>query len=236
MKTALTERKNSKHNWKNTTLEDVENNEIVNSYILKADKLMNAMGYTEHGLRHATLTSKISGNILQRWGSSSKEIQLAKIAGYLHDIGNCIARANHSQIGALFAYNILTQMNANPDDIASIMGSIGNHEETEGGCPVSLISSALILADKTDVHRSRVTNPDKTSFDIHDCVNYSALSSFLRVDKSSKLITLELKIDTNYSSVMDYFEIFLERMLMCKRAANFMGAQFKLKINNVKLL
>lgn len=229
-------KKNS--HFKEITLKDVKKNPIVNSYLHKAEDIMNAMGYTEHGTRHASLTANIAKNILEYWSCKSRESELASIAGYLHDIGNAIARNNHSQSGALLSYDILKDMNMKPEEIATVIGAIGNHEEEAGGVPISMVSAALILADKTDVHRSRVSNPDtdKKTFDIHDRINYYAVSSFLRVDKCEKTITLELTIDTKFAPVMEYFEIFLQRMLMCRKAASFMGANFKLEINKVKLL
>ncbi|MBI2251149.1 MAG: HD domain-containing protein [Armatimonadetes bacterium] len=217
-------------------LDEIKENPLINTYLKQADDVMSAMGYTEHGLRHANLTANIAKNILEYWMCEPKEIELAGIAAYLHDIGNCISRTNHSQIGALLAFNLLNELKIEPLNITQIIGAIGNHEETEFGEPISLISASVILADKTDVHRSRLPNPDKANFDIHDRVNYSTLNSFLRVNKKEKIITLELTIDTSIGSIMEYFEIFLERMKICRRAANFMGANFKLEINQNKIL
>jgi len=218
------------------TLDQVKATPTVDTFIKRGDELMATIGYTEHSFRHAKLVSSIASNILQRLGFPARDVEMAAIAGYLHDIGNCVGRATHAQNGALISFQLLREMNMDNDEVASIVGAIGNHEEREGGQPVNNISSAVILADKSDVHRSRVRNQDPATFDIHDRVNYAAKRSFVRVDERKKLITLELEIDTKISPVMDYFEIFLSRMVMCRRAANFLGCEFELMINDVKLL
>ncbi|QNO16710.1 HD domain-containing protein [Alkalicella caledoniensis] len=193
------------------------------------------MGFTEHSYRHKNLVSKIASNVLERLGYSEREVELAAIAGYLHDIGNVISRYNHGQTGAMLAYDILKDLGMDPGEIATVISAIGNHEEQYGES-VNNVSAALILADKSDVHRSRVRNPDVSTFDIHDRVNYGAVHSFLKVDTEERKITLELEIDQSITTVMEYFEIFLSRMVMCRRAAEFLDASFGLVINDAKLL
>ncbi len=217
------------------TLEDVKRDPEVEAYIDKANEYTGAIGYTEHGARHANLTASIAYNTLKRLGYPERDAQLASIAAYLHDIGNLVSRVNHEHTGAVLANRILERLGMDPVERAIVMGAIGNHEEKHGE-PVSPVGAAVILADKSDVHRSRVRNPDPTTFDIHDRVNYAVQHSFLRVDDKSRTITLELTIDTQLSQVMEYFEIFLTRMVMCRRAAQFLHCEFKLQINGVKLL
>jgi len=217
------------------TLEDVKRDPEVQAFITKANEYTGVIGYTEHGARHANLTSNIAGNVLRRLGHDERAAQLAGIAAYLHDIGNLVSRANHEHTGAVLADRILARLAMVADERAVVMGAIGNHEESHGE-PVSAVGAAVILADKSDVHRSRVRNSDPATFDIHDRVNYAVEHSFLRVEEKSKTITLELTIDTAISQVMEYFEIFLGRMLMCRRAATFLGCDFKLQINGTKLL
>ena len=217
------------------SLEEVKRDPEVAAYIEKANEYTGAIGYTEHGFRHANLTANIAYNILKRLGYDDRQAQLAAVAGYLHDIGNLVSRVNHEHTGALLAGGILARLGMAPDERAVVMGAIGNHEEPHGE-PVSAVGAAVILSDKSDVHRTRVRNPDPTTFDIHDRVNYAVEHSFLRVDEKSRTITLELVIDTESSPVMEYFEIFLTRMVMCRRAAEFLGCSFKLTINGVKLL
>ena len=224
-----------KRNYKAVTLKDVKVNPVADAYIKKADEHMAAIGYTEHGFRHASLTANIAHNIIEQLRLPERDAELAAIAGYLHDIGNLIGRYDHGEGSALLVNFILKDMGMDPIEIASIMGAIGNHEE-EKGDPVSIISAALILADKSDGHHSRVRNPHMISFDIHDRVNYAAKKSFVRVNKKEKTITLEVIIDTEVSQVMEYFEIFLSRMVMCQHAAKFLGCRFSLVINNVRLL
>ncbi|MDQ7843847.1 MAG: HD domain-containing protein [Armatimonadota bacterium] len=217
------------------TLDEVKRDPEVEAYITKANEYTGAIGYTEHGARHATLTANIAYNTLKRLAHPERDAQLAAIAAYLHDIGNLVGRINHEHTGAVLANEILRRLGMDPVERAVVMGAIGNHEE-KGGEPVSPVGAAVILADKSDVHRSRVRNPDPTTFDIHDRVNYAVEHSFLRVDEKSKTVTLELTIDTTLSQVMEYFEIFLTRMVMCRRAAQFLGCEFKLQINGAKLL
>jgi len=217
------------------TLEDIKNDREIDTYIRKGDEYLNAMGFTEHSYRHLNLVSHISGNVLQRLGYDKRDVELASIAGYLHDIGNVISRHDHGAVGASIALNILTRKGMDPEEIATVVSAIGNHEE-EYGQPVNHVASALILGDKSDVHRSRVRNRDIASFDIHDRVNYAVKRSFLRVETEQKTISLELDIDLEISTVMEYFEIFLVRMMMCRRAAAFLNCSFGLVINGTNLL
>lgn len=215
-------------------LKDIKENPIVRAFILVADKNLEAMGYTEHGFRHADLTANIARNILLRLGYSEREAELAAISGYLHDIGNVVNREGHCIAGAMIAYEILHSLGMPLDEIAQIMSAIGNHDE-ESGYPISNISAALIIADKSDVHYTRVRNPNPSTFDIHDRVNFAVHRSFLNVDNEAKKIRLELDIDTNQISIMEYFEIFLQRMLLCKRAADVLGCNFRLVINQLEM-
>ena len=215
------------------TLDEVKRDREVEAYIVKADEYTRAIGYTEHGVRHANLVASISGNVLRRLGRDERTFQLGGIAGYLHDIGNLVGRVSHEHTGAILARDILNRLGMDPIEQAIVMGAIGNHEEQTGE-PVSDVGAALIISDKSDVHRTRVRNPDPATFDIHDRVNYAVEHSFLRVDEAARTITLELTIDT--SQVMEYFEIFLPRMVMCRHAAKLLGCAFKLQINGTKLL
>lgn len=217
------------------TLKEVKKNPLVDVYIHKANEHLGAMGYTEHGHRHAGLVSSISHNVMTRLGYSEREAELAAIAGYLHDLGNVVSRTHHAQSGALLAGRILGDMGMDPAELATIIGAIGNHEEEQGE-PVSKISAAVILADKSDVHRTRVRNTDLATFDIHDRVSYAAVYSFLNVAPENRAITLEITIETEICPVMEYFEIFLTRMIMSRRAAELLDARFGLVINGAKLL
>jgi len=217
------------------TLDDVKRDREVEAYLTKANEYTGAIGYTEHGFRHATLVSNIAANILRRLDQDERQVQLAAIAGYLHDIGNLVGRVGHEATGALLASRILTRLGMDPIDMAVVMGAIGNHEELTGEA-VSDVCAALIIADKSDVHRTRVRNTDPATFDIHDRVNYAVEHSFLRVDAPARSVTLELTIDTRMSQVMEYFEIFLPRMAMCRRAAKWLNCQFRLQVNGTKLL
>lgn len=199
-------------------------------YLNAANEHLKLIGYTEHGLRHAGLVSSIASNVLTRLEYPQRHAELAAIAGLLHDIGNSVNREMHGQVGALIAKDILRELGMALQETVLIMGAIGNHEE-ERGHAISPVAAALILADKADVHRSRVHTRDPKDFDIHDRVNYAATRSFLRVDKDEHMITLELTIDTSIASVMDYFTIFLSRMIMCRQAAEFLGCNFTMKIN-----
>ena len=217
------------------TLEDIKTDPEIDVYIRKGDEYLKAMGFTEHSYRHLNLVSSISANVLERLGFGDKEIFLAAAAGYLHDIGNVVGRHGHGGIGASMIFHILTRKGMEPEDIAAIVSAVGNHEE-EFGQPVNSVSAALILGDKSDVHRSRVRNRDIADFDIHDRVNYAVEHSFLNVDGENKTVVLELKIDPEISTVMEYFEIFLVRMVMCRRAAAFLGCHFGLMINGAQIL
>ncbi len=217
------------------TIEDVRKYEEVKTFLIIAEKQMDVLGYTEHSFRHVEHVSRTAGKILTSLGFPEREAELARIAGYLHDIGNAVNRVDHAQSGALLAYNILVKMGMPCAEASEIMLAIGNHDE-ETGTAVSNISAALILADKSDVHRSRVKNRDITTFDIHDRVNYAVESSSLAVCRDKKSAVLELAIDTKICPVMDYFEIFLARMTMNRRAAEFLGITFQLLINGTRLL
>lgn len=219
---------------KRVTVADLKADPIVQGYIQGGNRHLEAIGFTEHGLRHVGLVSHIASNILEKLRHPERECELAAIAGYLHDIGNAVNRVSHAQTGAVMAAHILERHGMDPEEIAIVIGAIGNHDETDGH-PVNNVSAALILADKSDVHRSRVRNPDLSTFDIHDRVNYAVEHSFIRVYPQDR-IALEITINTELCPVMDYFEIFMARMLLCRKAANFLGTQFELKINDVKLL
>ena len=212
------------------TFEAVHKDAEVRTYIQKANEQMNTLGYTEHGFRHAGIVAEMARSIPIHLGLDSRLTELAAIAGYMHDIGNSINRHIHCETGAVMAFSILTRMGMDTEEVADVIAAIGNHEE-ELGSPVSPIGAALILADKADVHRSRVQNPNPMTFDIHDRVNHMVEHSVLRVDRTDKTINLELTTDHQAASVMDYFEIFLSRMLMCRRAADFFGYKFKLIID-----
>ncbi len=216
-------------------LEDVKNHPLVIAFIERANKCLETIGYTEHGYRHANLVSNIAYNILNHLDLEEDVCKLGAIAGYLHDIGNVINRKGHEQSGALIAMQVLPDIGLNNEEVAIIISAIGNHEESTGE-PINEVAAALILADKSDVHRTRVHNPSVVAFDIHDRVNYAAEKSFLRVNNEKKTITLELNIDVNISQVMEYFEIFLSRMVMCRKAAKFLNCKFELIINKTKLL
>ena len=212
------------------TVRVVERDPEVQAYLRRGNEQMGVLGYTEHGQRHARLVGSIAQNVLLHLDYPQRRTELAEIAGYLHDIGNVIYRDEHDWAGALIARDILIRLGMDFDEIALIMGAIGNHEE-ERGEPVGDVSAAVILADKSDAHRSRVQNPDTLAFDIHDRVNFAVKRSFLRVNGEEKTITLELDIDTEVSQVGEYFEIFMSRMLMSRRAALFLDCKFDLTIN-----
>ncbi|MFQ5823628.1 MAG: HD domain-containing protein [bacterium] len=217
------------------TLDQVKNDLQVQSYIERADEYLAVIGYTEHGKRHCSLVAKVALNTLLQLEVSEREAELSAIAGYLHDIGNVFSRINHAYTGAVLAHILLKELRMEIQEITAIVAAIGSHDEND--CePISRIGAGLILADKSDVHRSRVRNPDMIKFDIHDRVNYAVERSILKVDNENKIITLELTVDLKISSVMEYFEIFLNRMLYCKRAANFLGCKFSLVVNENSLL
>ena len=217
------------------TLIDVKNSEAVRTYITKADESLCARGFTEHSFAHVTKVAEDAGYILKTLGHSERDIELAKISGYLHDIGNLVNRQDHAFTGAMMAFNLLGELGFSPDEIATVTTAIGNHDEATG-IAVSNVCAALILADKSDVRRSRVRNTDTTVFDIHDRVNYSVKKSLLKINEERTLVKLKLSVDTKYGSVMDYFEIFLARMIMCRKAAEKLGLEFKLIINEQQLV
>ncbi len=216
------------------TFEQIKADENIKSYIKKADESLVALGYTEHSFAHVCKVADTASRILTVLGYSEREAELAAIAGYLHDIGNVINRVDHAQSGAVMAFRILDKMNAEPEDVATIITAIGNHDESTA-FPVNAVAAALILADKTDVRYTRVRNQDFASFDIHDRVNYSVKESEVDVVKDSH-IELRLTVDTKMCAVMDYFEIFLNRMILCRKAAEKLGLQFKLVINGQALM
>jgi metal-dependent HD superfamily phosphatase/phosphodiesterase len=217
------------------TYEEIKNNEVIKTYIKAADDSLNALGYTEHSFPHVTYVAEKAGSILETLGYPERMVELTKIAGYMHDIGNVINRVDHSQSGAVMAFRILDNLHMDPSEIAMIISAIGNHDEGSG-VPVSPMAAALILADKSDVRRNRVRNDDMSTFDIHDRVNYSVKKSELKINEAHTIIKLKLFVDTHYGSVMDYFEIFMQRMMLCRKAAEKLGLQFKLMINEQQLI
>jgi len=216
------------------TIEHIRDNAELSMFISAADRVMKGLGFTEHGFRHANLCGRIAFNVMTRLGYDDHTANLAAVSGYLHDVGNMVAREVHGQTGALLVYQALRQ-EVPPDDLATIVSAVANHEEADGHA-VGPVASAVILADKSDVHRSRVRKQAEIEFDIHDRVNYAAEQSFLRVDSDARTVTLELTIDTEISHVMEYFEIFLGRMVMCRRAAETLDCRFHLMINGAQLL
>ena len=219
----------------NVTYEDVRKSEEIRTYIKQADESLKAIGYTEHSFAHCTKVAKVAGDLLEKLGYDAHEVELARIAGFMHDIGNVVNRIDHAQSGAMMAFRILDKMGMPPEDVATVITAIGNHDE-QTAAAVNAVAAALIIADKTDVRRSRVRNRSTINFDIHDRVNYAAEKSDVILEPDSKTITLDLKINTEICAVMDYFEIFTGRMLLCRKAAEFLGLQFKLDINDVYLL
>ena len=217
------------------TLNDIKNNEEVQELIIGAQKQLNALGYTEHSTRHVSIVSNRAGRILETLGYPEERIELAKIAGYMHDIGNCVNRVDHAHSGAILAYEILKEMGMDIKRRTEIMMAIGNHDE-QTGTAVSDISAALILADKSDVHRDRVVNTNISTFDKHDKVNYAVTNADFIIDKETKKVTLDLNIDTKICPVLDYFEIFMDRTMMSKYAAKYLNIWFELIINGTKLL
>lgn len=217
------------------TYEEIRRDAAVNVYIAQADASLKALGFTEHSFAHVTKVAEMAGQILEKLNYPSRTVELAKIAGYLHDIGNVVNRVDHSQSGAVMAFRILDRMNFPPEEIATIVTAIGNHDEGTG-VPVNAVSAALFLADKSDVRRSRVRKHADIREDIHDRVNYSVTESSLELDGEKKQISLKLTVDTNVSSVMEYFEIFMKRMMLCRNAAERLGLTFHLVINEQRLL
>ena len=217
------------------TLQDVIENEEVEALIQGAQKQLDSLGYTEHSHRHIATVSKRAGDILEALGYPERTVELARIAGYLHDIGNCVNRTDHAHSGAILAYNILKEMGMLVEERTEIMMAIGNHDE-KTGTAVSEISAALILADKSDVHRDRVVNTNMSTFDIHDRVNYAVTNANLDLDEETRKIRLTLTIDTQICPVLDYFQIFMDRTMMSKYAAKYLNIWFELIINDIKLL
>lgn len=217
------------------TYDALRQDAAINTYITRADESLSALGFTEHSFPHVCRVAELAGDILRTLGYDAHEIELARIAAYLHDIGNLVNRVDHSQSGAVMAFRILDHMDMDAADIATVVTAIGNHDEGTG-VPVNATAAALILADKSDVRRNRVRNRDVATFDIHDRVNYSVEHSALRVLPEEKVALLELTVDTKFSSVMDFFEIFMKRMLLCRRAAERLGLRFQLTINGQQLI
>lgn len=217
------------------TFEEIKNNHDINVYITKADEALRALGYTEHSFAHVAKVAEDAARILEMLGYDIHTIELARISGYLHDIGNLVNRVDHSQSGAVMAFRILDNLGMSAEDISTIVSAIGNHDEGTG-VPVNSVAAALIIADKCDVRRTRVRNTDKSSFDIHDRVNYSVVASELRISTEEKRVTLVLTLDSSISAVMDYFQIFIGRMQMSRHAAEALGLTFGLVINGLELL
>ncbi len=217
------------------TYNEITKSEAIKTYIIHADKSLEALGYTEHSFAHVMHVAETAGYILKTLGYDERTIELAKIAGYLHDIGNLVNRNDHSQSGAVMAWSILNDMGCDPAEVATIVTAIGNHDEGTG-VPVNAVAAAMILADKSDVRRSRVRNTDFPAFDIHDRVNYSVTKSSLKINDEKTSVVLNLDVDTKFGSVMEYFEIFLQRMLLCRKAAEKLGLKFNLFINQQQLI
>lgn len=217
------------------TFDDIRDSEEIKTYIRQADASLKAMAYTEHSFAHSMKCAEVSGDLLRALGYTEKEVELTKIAGYMHDIGNVVNRVDHAQSGAIMAFRLLDKMGMEPEDVAAVVTAIGNHDEATA-YPVNAIAAALIIADKTDVRRSRVRNRDTIFTDIHDRVNYAVEKAEVKLDKKEKIITLSLTIDTGICPVMEYFEIFMGRMLLCRKAADFLDLRFKLTINDTSLL
>ena len=217
------------------TYDTLRQDAAINTYITRADESLSALGFTEHSFPHVCRVAELAGELLRGLGYDEHDIELARITAYLHDIGNLVNRVDHSQSGAVMAFRILDHMDMDPADVATVVTAIGNHDEGTG-VPVNAVAAALILADKSDVRRNRVRNRDIATFDIHDRVNYSVEHSALRVLPEEKVALLELTVDTHFSSVMDFFEIFMKRMLLCRRAAERLGLRFQLTINGQQLI
>ena len=217
------------------TYETVKQSVEIRTYITQADASLLALGYTEHSFAHVTGCAVVAGDLLQELGYDAHTVELCRIAAFMHDIGNVVNRNDHAQTGAVMAFRILDNMGMEPSDVAAVITAIGHHDDSTA-FPVNAIAAALLLADKTDVRRSRVRNRDTINFDIHDRVNYAVEQSDLRLDQKAKTVTLTLSINTEVCAVMDYFEIFLQRMLLCRKAAEFFGLTFKLDINGLTLL
>ncbi len=216
------------------TFHEIKADAAVKTYIAQADASLAALGFTEHSFAHVGTVAEMTGYILQTLGHSERMVELGKIAGYLHDIGNLVNRVDHSQSGAIMAFRMLDKWDFPPEEISLIVTAIGNHDEGTG-VPVNPIAAALILADKSDVRRSRVRTKELAAFDIHDRVNYSVTKSELKINEAHTIVKLKLSVDTHFSPVLDYFAIFTNRMLLCRQAAEALGMQFKLIINEQQL-
>ena len=217
------------------TYNEITENESIKTYIIRADESLAALGFTEHSFAHVSHVAETAGYILKTLGYDERTVELAKIAGYLHDIGNLVNRKDHAQSGAVMAWSILNDMKCDAAELATIVTAIGNHDEGTG-VPVNTVAAAMILADKADVRRSRVRNVDISKFDIHDRVNYSVKKAVLKINEEKTIVKLKLTVDTKFGSVMDYFEIFMTRMVLCRKAAEKLGLQFKLIINEQQLI
>ena len=217
------------------TFEDIKNNPDIRTYISEADNSLTALGFTEHSFAHVGMVANTAKYILETLGYPQHDIELVQIAAFLHDIGNLVNRSEHSQSGAIMAFRILDNLGMPSDDIAKITTAIGNHDEGTG-VAVNHIAAALIIADKSDVRKTRVRNTDTSQFDIHDRVNYSVRKTAVKINEEHTIIKLKMSVDTHFCSVMDYFEIFLQRMIMCRKAAEKLGLEFKLIINEQQLI
>ena len=215
--------------------QEIRENEEVQAYLKKGNENLGVLGYTDHSAVHCTLEAEEAGRILRELGYSEHEIELAKIAGMMHDIGNCVNRSRHAEYGAILANEILRNMDLTVEDRATIVSAIGHHDESTGGA-VDVVSAALIIADKTDVRRNRIRTKVKSNYDIHDRVNYAVTESKVHISKEEKSITLNLTVDEEICTMYEYFEIFLGRMMMCRGAAEMLGMTFKLRVNGSKVL
>lgn len=222
-------------NYVHVTLDDILKNEEIKAYITNGNANLGAIGFTEHGFPHAKRSSDYAASILRSLNYDARMCELAAIAGYIHDIGNVVNRVDHAQSGALMAFQILNRLGMPPHEVALIVAAIGNHDESTAA-PVNPIAAALILSDKGDVRRTRVRNRATVSADIHDRVNYAVERAETQIDAARKTVTLDLTIDTQICPVMEYFEIFMSRMVLCRKAAQFLGLQFELIINQTRLL
>ncbi|MDY2861041.1 MAG: HD domain-containing protein [Oscillospiraceae bacterium] len=217
------------------TYDQIKNDKDIKTYIMMADQTLSALGFTEHSLPHVTRAADVAGRILTKLGYDKRTVELAKIAGYMHDIGNTVNRVDHAQSGAIMTFRILTNMDMPAAEISRIVSAIGNHDEGTA-FPVNELAAALILADKSDVRRSRVRNKDKNTFDIHDRVNYAVEKSKLTLSTKTKKFILHLTIDESISHISEYFEIFLNRMLLCRKAADYFGYTFEVNINHLRVM
>lgn len=230
----MSKNKTTKNNITNITYEQIKENPEIKTFIQSGNEVLGILGYTDHSRVHAVKVAETAGKILKELGYSGKEIELAKIAGYMHDIGNSVNRHDHAHTGAIMAFQILRELGMDDKDTAVIVSAIGNHDE-KTGTAVTPVSAAVILADKTDVRRNRVRNKDLANFDSHDRVNYAAIESRVTINKEKGTVHLDINLDENISSILDYFEIFLQRMLMCRRACELLNAKFKLTANGNKM-